>query len=235
MCMSILSTNYSSSVSRAFRRVWNKVPSVTIANKKALKGIKWVGEHISSPENRLILGVSALMSQPFIDLSNKRVDEETRKTSAARTIAKIIAGTSTGYLVRWASIKAIEKMTKVPQKNHVYKWWETFFSPDRAKVAYRSLGHYKNALGTILALGVMLITNFAIDAPFTKFLTNKFIGVVKKNDAKKNTAQNKGNDPLNTPPEPKAEEAKKPEFSNLIQNKVNELQKNNANQRKDGQ
>lgn len=79
--MSILSTNYSSSVSRAFRRVWNKVPSVTIANKKALKGIKWVGEHISSPENRLILGVSALMSQPFIDLSNKRVDEETRKTS----------------------------------------------------------------------------------------------------------------------------------------------------------
>ena len=45
------------------------------------------------------------MSQPFIDASNKNVDEKTRKVSVARTIAKIIAGTLTGYFVRKGCIK----------------------------------------------------------------------------------------------------------------------------------
>ena len=52
----------------------NIVPEMTISNEKTLKGLKWVGEKVSSPENRLILGVTALMSQPFIDLNNKKVD-----------------------------------------------------------------------------------------------------------------------------------------------------------------
>lgn len=70
----------------------NIVPEMTISNEKTLKGLKWVGEKVSSPENRLILGVTALMSQPFIDLNNKKVDEDTRKVSAARTVAKLLQG-----------------------------------------------------------------------------------------------------------------------------------------------
>ena len=45
------------------------------------------------------------------------------------------------------------------------------------------LTHHKNALGTIISLFVMTITNFAIDAPLTKFLTNKFVDKIKEKDA----------------------------------------------------
>ncbi len=34
---------------------------------------------------------------------------------------------------------------------------------------------YKNVLGTVVALGVMLFTNFLIDAPLTRYLTNMFV------------------------------------------------------------
>ena len=53
------------------------------------------------------------------------------------------------------------------------------------------MNQYKKALGSFVALLVMLITNFAIDAPLTKFLTNKF---VDKYDLNKNTK------PVNTSP-----------------------------------
>lgn len=67
------------------------VPNRIVNSEKWQKRIKWVGSEISSPENRLILGVTALMSQPFIDAHNKSVDEDTRKVSVCRTIAKIVA------------------------------------------------------------------------------------------------------------------------------------------------
>ena len=42
---------------------------------------------IAGPENRLILGISALASQPFIDYYNKNVDEKTRKYSVCKAIS----------------------------------------------------------------------------------------------------------------------------------------------------
>ena len=66
------------------------IPEAVYSDKKMVNGIKKTGEKISSAEQRLILGASALMSQPFIDANNKRVDEKTRKVSVARTIAKIV-------------------------------------------------------------------------------------------------------------------------------------------------
>lgn len=173
---------------RAIDKVVNKLPNIAVSNKTLLKGIKWTGEHISSPQNRLILGISALMSQPFIDLHNKRVDEETRKSSAARTVAKIIAGTTSGFFVRYYAIKAVEKMTNMPAKN--LKAWQTFFTPPPSlvKLSQKMLSKYKNAIGTLLALGIMLCTNFLFDAPVTKVLTNKFIAY-NKNQADKKRAK----------------------------------------------
>ena len=54
------------------------VPEVTVNYKRANKTIAWIGKKISSPQNRLILGVSALLSQPFIDLTEKlmRIQEK---------------------------------------------------------------------------------------------------------------------------------------------------------------
>jgi hypothetical protein len=55
------------------------------------------------------------------------------------------------------------------------------------------LKKYKEAYGTLLALVVMTFTNFLIDAPLTKILTNKFVAKIHKHDelkAQKDT-QNK--------------------------------------------
>ncbi len=165
-------------------KIVNILPSVTINNKKVTDSIKWAGQHISSPQNRLILGVSALMSQPFIDLHNRKVDEGTRKVSAARTVAKIIAGTATGFFVRYYCIKVINAFTKNPinlKPNEAYK---SFLYPKKIlHISQKGLKHYKMALGTFISLGVMMFTNFAIDAPLTKFLTNKFVAKIKENDS----------------------------------------------------
>ena len=186
--MTSLNINRISTVARNVTgAVAGAIPTVTIKGERTNKIITWIGKNISSPENRLILGVTALMSQPFIDLHNRKVDEETRKVSAARTVAKIIAGTLTGVIVRKGCIKAIDAFSKLPSElaqNTKYPWLRTLFTPDAAiSGILTDLTHHKNALGTFLSLFVMTITNFAIDAPLTKFLTNKFNNHRKKREA----------------------------------------------------
>lgn len=171
---------------KAARKIVKLVPSVTVKDGKLLDGIKWAGQHISSPQNRLILGASALLSQPFIDLHNKRVDEDTRKSSAARTVAKILVGTATGFLVRYYTIKAVEAFTLKPVAN-IPKYKSIFFPKGIKNTTINGLKHYKMALGSFLALLVMLFTNFAIDAPLTKRLTNYFIDRLKLNKSAENT------------------------------------------------
>lgn len=170
----------------------NIVPKMTISNEKTLNGLKWVGEKVSSPENRLILGVTALMSQPFIDLNNKKVDEDTRKVSAARTVAKIIAGTTTGVLIRSGCIHAIDAFTKLPTEitpDMKFKKLRTLFTPSAGIL--QDLNQYKKSLGTILSLGVMVVTNFLLDAPLTKFLTNKFVDRINSKKEQALQMQNK--------------------------------------------
>jgi len=170
------------------------LPNSVVNSEKWQKRIKWIGSEISSPENRLILGATALMSQPFIDWKNKAVDEDTRKVSVCRTIAKIIAGTTTGFLIRKGCISAIKNWSKLSssvdkngQKIKLSKL-NTFFSPTIAKSdTSEAFKQYQNALGTIVALVVMMFTNFLIDAPLTRYLTNKFVkntGGVKNETSK---------------------------------------------------
>ncbi|MBO6086844.1 hypothetical protein J6P92_00665 [bacterium] len=163
------------------QRVLNMFPNSEYSNPNSVKHIKKVGEKISSAEQRLILGASALISQPFIDFHNRDVDEETRKVSVCRTIAKIIAGTTTGFLIRKGCIKAIKEFSQIPAKG-VPKY-KTIFTPKNINDAKSdAYAQYRNAMGTVVALVVMMITNFAIDAPLTKFLTNL---LVKKQEDKK--------------------------------------------------
>jgi len=157
------------------QRVLNAVPNKDINSKKVINFIKKTGENISSAEQRLILGATALISQPIIDGYNKNVDEKTRKVSVARTIAKIIAGTSTGFIIRKGCIKGIELMSSAPNLNGKLSL-KSIFSPLGIKnISTDSFMQYRNAIGTIVALVVMLFTNFAIDAPLTKLLTNLLI------------------------------------------------------------
>lgn len=175
-------------------KIVSVAPKMTVSNEKLLKGISWIGEKVSSPQNRLILGITALMFQPFIDLSNKNVDEDTRKISAARTVAKIIAGTLTGVAIRSGCIHAIDAFTKRADEitpNMKFKNLRTLFMPD---VVLKNLNQYKKSLGTIMSLGIMVFTNFLVDAPLTKFLTNKFIDRIhKKDESGVNNVQTEGN------------------------------------------
>ncbi len=69
------------------------------------------------------------------------------------------------------------------------KKFQTFLTPsNHVGGETDSLKQYRNAMGTIWSLVIMMFTNFLIDAPLTKFLTNKF------NDIRKNheEAQKKG-------------------------------------------
>lgn len=180
--MAIASINPLRSIARkTVNRIVKAIPPVKFkTNGKMTNTVKWVGQHISSPENRLILGITALMSQPFIDLHNRRVDERTKEVSAARTVAKIIAGTTTGVIVRYACIAAANALTHKPGAG--VKKISSLFYPKNSKVTEKELRKYINFMGTGLSLGVMMFTNFLIDAPLTKFLTNKFIDKI---DAKK--------------------------------------------------
>lgn len=165
-----------------------------INNKNLINITEWTGRKINSPQQRFILGLTAIMIQPVIDYTNRNVDEETREVSAARTAAKIIAGTSVGVLVRWACIKAVnafsgyelekegEKVTKILKKTG-----KDIFTPSLARMGddvtvknFKNLynNHVKN-LGSILATVVMAGTNFLLDVPLTVWLTNKFQKFVK--------------------------------------------------------
>lgn len=166
---------------RTVNTIVRAIPAANLKNGKILNGLKWVGQHVSSPENRLILGVTALASQPFIDLHNRSVDERTKKVSAARTVAKIIAGTTTGVIIRYACIAAAKKFTKAPSPL-VNKIFSIFYPKGTKVVTQKGLNKYIDWLGTALSLAVMLFTNFAIDAPLTKYLTNKFIKKIDKNN-----------------------------------------------------
>ncbi len=171
---------------RAAERIYDNLPSLTLKDGKILDSIKWAGQHISSPQNRVILGATALMSQPFIDLHNRNVDEETREVSAARTVAKILAGTSTGFFVRHYSIKVAEALTKT---ENIRRVTDTLLIPPKFKnplvKVIKGINHYRFALGTFISIGVMMFTNFAIDAPLTKFLTNIFVKKVKDREKNK--------------------------------------------------
>lgn len=150
----------------------------TISNPKTIKCIEWIGKNLSSAENRLILGASALLSQPFIDASNKNVDDETRRYSVCRSIAKIVVGTATGYTIRKLSIKAIAACSKLSSEikpDMRFKKLRQFLTPTLKSTA-EELSQYKNTLGTIMGLGIMVFTNFLIDAPLTKALTNFLAG-----------------------------------------------------------
>lgn len=172
---------------------------VTVSSANTIKTITRIGEVINSPQQRLILGATALATQPFIDLNNKKADKETRAVSVARTIGKIIAGTLVGVAVRAGSISAIKKfsgaelktvdaITKICKKSKKDIFVPLFakIKPNIAEADFvKEYKNYTNALGTIAATVAMIFTNFLIDVPLTKLITDKLTSKVQKNIEKK--------------------------------------------------
>ena len=139
-----------------------------ISNEKVKSGLNWAGKALHAPEQRIILGATALATQPFIDLNNKDVDEETRKISAARTIAKIIAGTTVGVIVRYAGIWAANRYSK----------FEKVFADTDKKIIEKIIPDKKNGF---LTPAFAKNTIFPIsDAELAKRMTIQFCYIRKR-------------------------------------------------------
>lgn len=155
-------------------KIVNIIPARKFNGKRSERFLNWFGKHISTPENRLIIGISALASQPFIDLYNNKVDEKTRIVSCARTIAKTVSGTIIGVAVRLGFTKLTQNYSELGDVGN--KNYKKFFTPSAAIIPHKKTYAYKqyqNAMGMLLSVAALLITNFAIDAPLTIFLTNR--------------------------------------------------------------
>lgn len=165
----------------------------TIKSEKIQNFVQGAGKS-STPINRFFIGVTALIIQPWMDFNNKDVDEETRKMSALRTVAKIVVGTTTGILVRVGCIELMKNFTRTIEElektGKKATKWDTFLVPthisyEKFSGAERLLTKHRNALGSFVAIAVMLLT----DAPLTKLLTNVMNGkrkeIEKKESAKK--------------------------------------------------
>ncbi len=127
---------------------------------KSQKVLNKIGS-LQSPGQRLIFGAAALAIQPVIDKHNPWVDKDTREASADRSKAKAIVCTATGVIIREACILGTNAI--LHGKNLASKLPE-FVTKDKA--------HSAGVIGTLMGLGVMVFTNFLIDAPLTNKLTN---------------------------------------------------------------
>lgn len=160
---------------RVAQKILDTLPSHT-QKESARKIEQWnkFDNWVSKPaQNRAIMGATAIITQPAIDYNNHKVDKETRRVARNRTIAKIIAGTCVGILVRGSAYEAVAKMTDVNAKSKMSKT----LVPKRflGEIAKNEqfLKNHRCALSNWVAILAMCVTNFVLDAPLTVFLTNK--------------------------------------------------------------
>ena len=157
-----------------YDRFFRNLPNKELKNAAQLNK---VGQALASPHwNRLALGVTAMATQPALDYFNPKVDKETAKVSALRTIAKICVCTTVGFIVRGLSYKLADKFIHGSKAEG-----STLFTPSEIlretnkELRACKLKLHKNTMSTLIALGVMTFTNFLLDAPLTTLAANYLI------------------------------------------------------------
>lgn len=171
------------------KRLFNLIPNITVKKGPLLRGLNKAGDIMGRPmENRLIMGATAIATQPYIDEHNKRVDKDTARTAKNRTIGKIIAGTSVGCLVRGLVYKLIDKTMvmdiSADRLNNILTPRNSFVPGCRTRK--NRMRNYKTTIATIISLVAMLGTNVLIDMPLTNMISN----YLNRRDAKKTKKQN---------------------------------------------
>lgn len=167
----------------------NKEAFINKSKKETCKFLRYLSKNFTSPHQRAVLGITAICTQPFIDLHNKNIKDEDKPVVVSKTLAKIIVGTSFGVAVRHFSIKAVKNFTKAINTG---KYSQCLLPQKVVEGLKKGLVHddyiknYRNGLGTFLGLATCIITNFLIDAPLTKILTNVLHDKVFKRGVKTN-------------------------------------------------
>lgn len=185
--------------------------SIIVNNRTQNFLTNYVGKYINSPEQRLIQGITAMSIQPFVDYNNKKADDETRAVSVSRTIGKIVAGTLVGVAVRYATIYATKQFSRYTIKEVLNKDGFDLVKkviPKSSKDIFMPIVNYKKpsmtieqfeekynnyikAMGTVVACFAMIFTNFAFDAPLTKWITKKLTPIMRNKIANQQTSEAK--------------------------------------------
>ncbi|MDD3420511.1 MAG: hypothetical protein PHE78_07950 [Candidatus Gastranaerophilales bacterium] len=131
------------------------------------KSFDWMS-NLDGTHQRIILGGTALVTQPVIDYYNPMADEKTRKFSVLKTVIKIVVGTVVGTSVRHVGMMYARKVTKGNKflekiKNPALKKDLTkIFSNEKDKKNF--IGNF----GTILGLMGVIVADFTFDMPLAK-------------------------------------------------------------------
>ena len=155
---------------RFFRSLPNK-------ELKDVAKLNVIGQALASPHwNRVALGAAAITTQPALDYFNPKVDRDTAKVSAIRTAVKIPVCTMVGFIIRGLSYKLADKFIHGSEAEGSILFTPSEILRETNKELRASkLKLHKNTMSTIIAIFVMMFTNFLIDAPLTTKLANKFI------------------------------------------------------------
>ena len=177
MCISNSSNvNFKSSFYSAF---FSTLPNTEIKNPAKFNRL---GHILASPHwNRLAIGCAAITTQPAIDYFNPRVDKDTAKASAYRTLGKILACTGVGFVVRGAMYKLTEKFAHISNmEGSTLLTPKVILQEKNVELQKNMLKLLKNTFSTVSAIIIMsCCTNFLFDAPLTTYLANKFISTDK--------------------------------------------------------
>ena len=154
----------------------NPANNISFGSKREMRTfLRWMSKNFSSPQQRAVLGFTALCFQPFIDLHNKYIKNEDKPIVVSKTIAKIVTGTTVGVFMRHYAIKVVTNFTK---ESNVGKYSQCLLPKEileQLKIGssnMKDLANYRKGIGTLIGLSICLFTNFLIDAPLTKILTN---------------------------------------------------------------
>lgn len=157
-----------------YDKFFKHIPNKDVANARQFNEF---GKKLASPHwNRLALGVAGITTYPFWDYYNPKVDRDTAKASTIRTSSKIVTCTATGFVIRGLCYKLTEKyMHGSTMEGSTLLTPKSILEEVNADLRNNKLKQHKNTFSTLIALFVMLFTNFLIDAPLTTIVTNKFL------------------------------------------------------------
>lgn len=164
---------FSKFIKQVKQKALDTLPNSTCKNPKDVEKYQKYTTILSHPaKNRLIMGATAIITQPTIDFLNHDVNKETREVSRNRTIAKILIGTAVGVLVRGSCYRIVNYFTNTKSKNKIH---HALLSEKFIKSLVQNenqLKIYQNCLSTFLAMIAMTFTNYYIDAPLTQLFAN---------------------------------------------------------------
>lgn len=164
-----------------------------ISNRNIEKFINYSGKKLNAPQQSVVMGVTAVIFQPYINRKNKKLDNDTRDMAVARSIGKNITGNFFDFITRVASIFAVgglskyiindvknedDLVTEISPKNKIKDILTPNLKENYIKIPHKEFlkdyKSYRMAMGALLATGIAVFVKTMVELPVTKKLTEIF-------------------------------------------------------------